>query len=70
MLLHGNYIDIKNNQRKETILEREKFIKHYGSLYENSHHIAREIYELHSLDTLSPSEILRLMKEHVNTMDK
>ena len=70
MLLHGNYIDIKNNQRKETILDREKFIKHYGSLYENSPHIALEIYELHSLDTLSPSEILRLMKDHVNTMDK
>ena len=40
MLLHGNYKDIKNNQRKEAVLELEKFIKHYGSLYENLPHIA------------------------------
>ena len=70
MLLYGNYKDIKNNQRKEAVLELEKFIKHYGSLYENSPHIALEIYDLHSLDTLSPFEIFRLMKEYVNKMDK
>ena len=51
-------------------MEREKFIKHYGSLYENSPHIAIEIYELHNLDTLSPLERLKLMKDYVNNMDK
>ena len=51
-------------------MEREKFIKHYGSLYENSPHIAIEIYELHSLDILSPLERLKLMKDHVNNMNK
>ena len=51
-------------------MEREKFIKDYGSLYENSPHIAIEIYELHSLDTLSPLERLKLMKDYVNNMDK
>ena len=51
-------------------MEREKFIRHYGSLYENSPHIAIEIYELHSLDTLSPLERLKLMKDYVNNMDK
>ena len=51
-------------------MERDKFIKHYGSLYENSPHIAIEIYELHSLDTLSPLERLKLMKDYVNNMDK
>ena len=51
-------------------MEREKFIRHYGSLYENSPHIAIEIYELHSLDTLSPLERLKLMRDYVNNMDK
>ena len=51
-------------------MEREKFIRHYGSLYENSPHIAIEIYELHSLDTLSPLERLKLMKDYVDNMDK
>ncbi len=51
-------------------MERDKFIKHYGSLYENSPHIAIEIYELHNLDTLSPLERLKLMKDYVNNMDK
>jgi OHCU decarboxylase len=51
-------------------LEREKFIRHYGSLYENSPHIAIEIYELYSLDTLSPLERLKLMRDYVNNMDK
>ena len=51
-------------------MEREQFIKHYGSLYENSPHIAIEIYELHSLDILSPLERLKLMKDHVNNMNK
>ena len=51
-------------------MEREKFIRHYGNLYENSPHIAIEIYELHSLDTLSPLERLKLMKDYVNNMDK
>ena len=51
-------------------MEQEKFIKHYGSLYENSPHIALAIYESHRLDTLSPLEILSLMKDYVNTMDR
>ena len=51
-------------------MEREKFIKHYGSLYENSSHIALAIYEAYSWDTLSPLEILSLMKDYVNTMDR
>ena len=51
-------------------MDREKFIRHYGSLYENSPHIAIEIYELHSLDTLSPLERLKLMKDYVNNMNK
>ena len=50
-------------------MEREKFIKHYGSLYENSAYIAIAIYELHKLDTLSPLEILNLMRDYVNRMD-
>jgi len=50
-------------------LDQEKFIKHYGSLYENSPHIALAIYETHRLDTLSPLEILSLMKDYVNKMD-
>ena len=50
-------------------MEQEKFIKHYGSLYENSPHIALAIYESHRLDTLSPLEILNLMKDYVNKMD-
>ena len=50
-------------------MDQEKFIKHYGSLYENSPHIALAIYETHRLDTLSPSEILSLMKDYVNKMD-
>ena len=50
-------------------MEQEKFIKHYGSLYENSPHIALAIYESHRLDTLSHSEILSLMKDYVNKMD-
>ncbi len=50
-------------------MEREKFIKHYGSLYENSPHIALAIYESHRLDTLSPLEILSLMKDYVTKMD-
>ena len=50
-------------------MDREKFVKHYGSLYENSSHVAIEIYELHKLDTLSPLEILNLMKDYVNGMD-
>ena len=51
-------------------MEREKFIKYYGSLYENSSHIALAIYEAYSWDTLSPLEILSLMKDYVNTMDR
>ena len=51
-------------------MEQEKFIKHYGSLYENSPHIALAIYESHRLDTLSPLEILSLMKDYVNKMDR
>ena len=51
-------------------MEREKFIKDYGSLYENSSHIALAIYEAYSWDTLSPLEILSLMKDYVNTMDR
>jgi len=50
-------------------LEQEKFIEHYGSLYENSPHIALAIYESHRLDTLSPLEILSLMKDYVTKMD-
>ncbi len=50
-------------------MEQEKFIKHYGSLYENSLHIAIAIYESYRLDTLSPLEILNLMKDYVNKMD-
>ena len=50
-------------------MEQEKFIKHYGSLYENSPHIALAIYESHRLDTLSPLEILSLMKDYVTKMD-
>ena len=50
-------------------MEQEKFIKHYGSLYENSLHIALAIYESHRLDTLSPLEILSLMKDYVTKMD-
>ena len=50
-------------------MDQEKFIKHYGSLYENSPHIALAIYESHRLDTLSPLEILSLMKNYVNKMD-
>ena len=51
-------------------MEQEKFIRHYGSLYENSPHIALAIYENHRLDTLSPLEILSLMKDYVNMMDR
>ena len=51
-------------------MEQEKFIKHYGSLYENSPHIALAIYESHRLDTLSPLGILSLMKDYVNKMDR
>ena len=51
-------------------MEREKFIKYYGSLYENSSHIALAIYEAYSWDTLSPLEILSLMKDYVNLMDR
>ena len=51
-------------------MEQEKFIRHYGSLYENSPHIALAIYENHRLDTLSPLEILSLMKDYVNKMDR
>ena len=51
-------------------MEREKFINYYGSLYENSSHIALAIYEAYSWDTLSPLEILSLMKDYVNTMDR
>ena len=51
-------------------MEREKFVKYYGSLYENSSHIALAIYEAYSWDTLSPLEILSLMKDYVNTMDR
>ena len=51
-------------------MEQEKFIKHYGSLYENSPHIALAIYKSHRFDTLSPSEILNLMKDYVNNMDR
>ena len=50
-------------------MDQKKFIKHYGSLYENSPHIALAIYETHRLDTLSPLEILSLMKDYVNKMD-
>ena len=50
-------------------MEQEKFIRHYGSLYENSPHIALAIYEHHRLDTLSPLEILSLMKDYVTKMD-
>ena len=51
-------------------MEQEKFIEHYGSLYENSPHIALEIYKQHGLDAESPLEILNLMKNYVNKMDK
>ena len=51
-------------------MEQEKFIKHYGSLYENSPHIALAIYESHRLDTLSPLEIMSLMKDYVNKMNR
>ena len=51
-------------------MEQEKFIEHYGGLYENSPHIALEIYKLNSLDAESPLEILNLMKNYVNKMDK
>ncbi len=51
-------------------MEQEKFIKYYGSLYENSPHIAIAIYESHRLDTLSPLEILSLMRDYVNKMDR
>ena len=51
-------------------MEQEKFIEHYGSLYENSPHIALEIYKQHSLDAESPLEILNLMKDYVNKMEK
>ena len=51
-------------------MEQEKFIEHYGSLYENSPHIALEIYKQHGLDAESPLEILSLMKNYVNKMDK
>ena len=50
-------------------MEREKFIKYYGSLYENSSHIALTIYEAYGWETLSPLEILSLMKDYVNTMN-
>jgi 2-oxo-4-hydroxy-4-carboxy-5-ureidoimidazoline decarboxylase len=50
-------------------LEQEKFIRHYGSLYENSLHIALAIYDHQRLDTLSPLEILTLMKDYVTKMD-
>ena len=50
-------------------MEQEKFIEHYGSLYENSPHIALAIYESHRSDTLLPLEILTLMKDYVNKMD-
>ena len=50
-------------------MEQKKFIRHYGSLYENSPHIALAIYEHHRLDTLSPLEILSLMKDYVAKMD-
>ena len=50
-------------------MEQEKFIRHYGSLYENSPHIALAIYDHKRLDTLSPSEILSLMKDYVAKMD-
>lgn len=51
-------------------MEQEKFIRHYGSLYENSPHIALEIYKQHSLNAESPLEILTLMKDYVNKMEK
>ena len=51
-------------------MEQEKFIEHYGSLYENSPHIALEIYKQHSLDAESPLKVLNLMKNYVNRMDK
>ena len=51
-------------------MEQEKFIEQYGSLYENSPHIALEIYKQHSLDAESPLEILNLMKNYVNKMEK
>ena len=51
-------------------MEQDKFIEHYGSLYENSPHIALEIYKQHGLDAESPLEILNLMKNYVNKMDK
>ena len=50
-------------------MEQEKFIRHYGSLYENSPHIALAIYDHQRLDTLSPLEILSLMKDYVTKMD-
>ena len=51
-------------------MEQEKFIQAYGSLYENSPHIALEIYKQHSLNAESPLEILTLMKDYVNKMEK
>ena len=50
-------------------MEQEKFIRHYGSLYENSPHIALAIYDHQRLDTLSPLEILSLMKDYVTKID-
>ncbi len=51
-------------------MAQEKFIKHYGSLYENSSYVALAIYEHHALDKLSPFEILKLMKDYVNRLDR
>ena len=50
-------------------MEQEEFIRYYGKLYENSPHIALAIYKHHRLDTLSPLEILSLMKDYVTKMD-
>ena len=51
-------------------MEQEKFIEHYGGLYENSPHIALEIYKQYGIDAKSPLKILNLMKNYVNKMDK
>ena len=51
-------------------MEQEKFIEHYGGLYENSPHIALEIYKQYGMDAKSPLKILNLMKNYVNKMDK
>jgi OHCU decarboxylase len=53
LLLHGNYNETKNNQRKGTLWSKKNLA----------------IYDHQRLDTLSPLEILSLMKDYVTKMD-